>query len=156
MADDAITWRRSDLGAEFPNGTWDLISAFYLHSTVTLERAAILRKAAAAVKPGGHAARRRALGHAVVAVRRRSPAFPSTDDVLSDVGADESSPWTVVRTGLSEVPMTDPDGNPARAPTTSSTCAGTNRPFRLAPNRRIVVGGGNAWNGAHLRRGVRT
>ena len=40
------------------------------------------------------------------------PAFPSTDDVLSDVGADESSPWTVVRTGLSEVPMTDPDGNP--------------------------------------------
>lgn len=111
VADDAITWQRADLGAEFPDGTWDLITAFYLHSTVELARADILRKAADAVKPGGTLL---VVGHWTMPAWRFDgdpPAFPSTDDVLADVGADESSDWTVVRTAARDVAMTDPDGN---------------------------------------------
>ncbi|MEV0331237.1 class I SAM-dependent methyltransferase [Nocardia sp. NPDC050717] len=50
-----ITWARHDLHADFPAGTFDLVSAQFLHSPVEQpdERAVILRKAAAAVAPGG-------------------------------------------------------------------------------------------------------
>lgn len=113
LADDAITWRRSDLGAEFPDGSWDLVSAFYLHSTVALERADILRTAAAAVNPGGTLI---VVGHWAMPSWRFDgdpPAFPSTDDVLADIGANHAdSGWTTVAIGLRDVAMTTPDGEP--------------------------------------------
>lgn len=48
-----ITWEQHDLGRTFPDGTFDLVSAQYLHSPVDFPRAQVLRLAARAVAPGG-------------------------------------------------------------------------------------------------------
>ncbi|GED99340.1 class I SAM-dependent methyltransferase [Gordonia crocea] len=111
VPDEAIDWRRVDLGADFPVGSWDLVTAFYLHSNVELARADILRKAAGAVAPGGTLL---VVGHWGMPEWRFDgdpPSFPSVDDVLADL--DLSPGWAVVTTGLREVAMTDPEGNPA-------------------------------------------
>ena len=50
---DRIDWQRHDLGATFPEGEYDLVSASYLLSPVHLPRAEVLRRAARAVRPGG-------------------------------------------------------------------------------------------------------
>jgi SAM-dependent methyltransferase len=53
---DRIDWRRHDLAASFPSGTFDLVSAQFLHAPAEVEfpRDRVLRDAAAAVAPGGH------------------------------------------------------------------------------------------------------
>ncbi|GAA0436478.1 methyltransferase [Acrocarpospora corrugata] len=53
---DRITFARHDLAADFPEGSFDLVSAQFLHSPVAApgEREQILRRAAGAVAPGGH------------------------------------------------------------------------------------------------------
>ncbi|MFF3442475.1 SAM-dependent methyltransferase [Streptosporangium sp. NPDC002721] len=53
---DRITFARHDLAVDFPKGTFDLVSAQFLHSPVAApgERERILRCAAEAVAPGGH------------------------------------------------------------------------------------------------------
>jgi len=48
-----IDFQHHDLSDSFPAGTYDLVSAQFLHSLVRLEREQILRNAAAAVAPGG-------------------------------------------------------------------------------------------------------
>ncbi|TXK40847.1 FAD-dependent oxidoreductase [Nonomuraea sp. C10] len=50
---DAIDFQRHDFGASFPAGSYDLVSAHYLHSYQDLPRERILRAAAGAVAPGG-------------------------------------------------------------------------------------------------------
>ncbi|MBP0459040.1 methyltransferase domain-containing protein [Streptomyces montanisoli] len=50
---DRIDWRTADLGAGFPAGTFDLVSAQFLHSPGEMDREKVLRSAAAAVAPGG-------------------------------------------------------------------------------------------------------
>ena len=51
---DRIDWQWHDLGASFPAGSFDLVSAQFLHSRGdTMPRERILRAAAAAVAPGG-------------------------------------------------------------------------------------------------------
>ncbi|MCP2291558.1 class I SAM-dependent methyltransferase [Nocardia amikacinitolerans] len=52
---DRITWARHDLAHSFPEGSYDLVSAQFLHSPVAEngERDKILRHAADAVAPGG-------------------------------------------------------------------------------------------------------
>ncbi|WP_348652184.1 class I SAM-dependent methyltransferase [Streptomyces sp. 71268] len=50
---DLVDWHRHDLARSFPTGTFDLVSAHFLHSPVELPRGQILRTAAAAVAPGG-------------------------------------------------------------------------------------------------------
>jgi SAM-dependent methyltransferase len=42
-----------DLAHDFPGGTFDLVSAQYLHTPFDLDRASVLRTAAEALKPGG-------------------------------------------------------------------------------------------------------
>ncbi|GAA3043848.1 class I SAM-dependent methyltransferase [Gordonia defluvii] len=110
----AIVWQQADLDTDFPTGTWDLVSACYLHSTVELARADILHKAAAAVAPGGALL---IVGHWAMPAWRFDgdpPAFPSIDDVLADLGVDSvGSEWSIVRTDIVDVPMTAPDGNPS-------------------------------------------
>lgn len=49
----AVRFQRSDLDATFPEGTFDLVTASYLHSPIALQRDAILRRAWDAVAPGG-------------------------------------------------------------------------------------------------------
>lgn len=48
-----INFQRHDLTRSFPDGTFDLISAQYLHSPVDWDRTGLLRRAAAALAPGG-------------------------------------------------------------------------------------------------------
>nr|MCW1958060.1 methyltransferase domain-containing protein [Mycobacterium sp.] len=48
-----IDFQQHDLTRGFPDGSFDLVSAQFLHSTVDMDRTAILRRAAAAVSPGG-------------------------------------------------------------------------------------------------------
>jgi SAM-dependent methyltransferase len=50
---DRIQFVQVDLSDEFPDGTFDLISSQFLHSTVRLDRPSILANAAAALRPGG-------------------------------------------------------------------------------------------------------
>lgn len=49
----SVRFEQSDLDAGFPVGTFDLVTASYLHSTLPFERDRILRSAWAAVAPGG-------------------------------------------------------------------------------------------------------
>ncbi|TDD60239.1 SAM-dependent methyltransferase, partial [Actinomadura rubrisoli] len=50
---DRVDWRHHDLDASFPAGSYDLVSAQFLHSPAGPPREPILRAAAAAVAPGG-------------------------------------------------------------------------------------------------------
>ncbi|KIH96717.1 SAM-dependent methlyltransferase [Streptomonospora alba] len=50
---DRIDFQCHDLGASFPEGDFDLVAAFFLHSWKDLPREAILRTAASRVAPGG-------------------------------------------------------------------------------------------------------
>ncbi|WP_227997377.1 SAM-dependent methyltransferase [Nocardia australiensis] len=52
---DRITWAEHDLAHSFPSGSFDLVSAQFFHSPVERkdERITALRRAAAAVGPGG-------------------------------------------------------------------------------------------------------
>jgi SAM-dependent methyltransferase len=50
---DRIDFQHHDLSHSFPAGSFDLVSAQFLHSTVHLDRRQILRRASAAVAPGG-------------------------------------------------------------------------------------------------------
>ncbi|WP_214109235.1 class I SAM-dependent methyltransferase [Acrocarpospora catenulata] len=50
---DRIDWQWHDLGVSVPSGSFDLVSAHFLHSYGDLPREAILRAAAATVAPGG-------------------------------------------------------------------------------------------------------
>jgi SAM-dependent methyltransferase len=48
-----IDFQQHDLGASFPDGQFDLVSAHFLHSWGDMPRERILRRAATAVAPGG-------------------------------------------------------------------------------------------------------
>jgi 2-polyprenyl-3-methyl-5-hydroxy-6-metoxy-1,4-benzoquinol methylase len=86
----AITWEQHDLGVSFPAGTFDLVTTSFLHSPVELPRTAILRRAAAAVAPGGTLL---VIGHAPSATHAHAD-LPTAEDVVADLAlpADE---WTV-------------------------------------------------------------
>jgi SAM-dependent methyltransferase len=49
---DRIVWEQHNLASSFPVGSFDLVSAQFLHSPVELPRGEVLRTAAAAVAPG--------------------------------------------------------------------------------------------------------
>ena len=50
---DRIVWEQHDLAKSFPAGSFDLVSAQFLHSPVEMPRGEILRTAAAAIASGG-------------------------------------------------------------------------------------------------------
>jgi thioredoxin reductase/SAM-dependent methyltransferase len=98
---DRIEWRRHDLGDELPDGSWDLVAAAYLHSPVQFQREQVLRRAAAAVAPGGTLL---VIGHQGHAAPEHEPpagvTFPTADDVLAALDLDG---WTVERAEALEV-----------------------------------------------------
>lgn len=109
---DRIEFERHDLSDTFPEGTFDLISAQFLHSTVRLERPQILRNAADAVAPGGR----------LVIVDHAAPPpfskkvphdhpFPSPDEVLAELDLPDAQ-WERARVDVVERDGTDPDGQP--------------------------------------------
>lgn len=112
----AVRWERHDLSQTFPEGTFDLVSAQFLHSPVARdgEREAILRRAAAAVAPGGVLL---VGGHAGwPSWQHESPFehhFPTTGEVLAALDL-EPDRWDVEREEVVERALPAPDGSPGR------------------------------------------
>lgn len=50
---DRTSWERHELGATFPEGSFDLVNAQFLQSPVRLDQETVLRQAAAVVAEGG-------------------------------------------------------------------------------------------------------
>lgn len=108
---DRIDWQWHDLGASFPEGEYDLVSAQFLHSMGDLPREAILRRAVSAVAPGGVLL---IVGHAgFPSWEHDHPEMelPTTDEVLASLELPEGE-WEVLLSEEHERIQNDPDGNP--------------------------------------------
>ena len=98
-ADDAgvsVDWRKHDLLADFPDGAYDLVSAQFLHFWGQFDRESILRRAAAAVAPGGILLIE---GHLDTGPVRRpehqnAPELPGPEQVIERLELDEG--WDVL------------------------------------------------------------
>lgn len=112
-----VDWQCHDLSRTFPDGTYDLVCAQYLHTPdeVGGERAAILRRAAAAVAPGGlllvvghqerPSARPEEHGHHE---EHAEVYLPTTGEVLAEL--DLAPAWIVEREDVVDRTATGPDG----------------------------------------------
>ncbi|MFJ3143241.1 SAM-dependent methyltransferase [Streptomyces halstedii] len=109
---DRVDWQWHDLGATFPEGEYDLVSAQFLHSMGDLPREEILRRAARAVAPGGVLL---IVGHAGFPHWEQNPdpsvRFPTPDEVLDSLELPEGA-WEVLLSDEHERVQNDPDGNP--------------------------------------------
>jgi len=107
---DRIHWERHDLGDTFPEGTFDLVSAHFLHAPVDLPREPILRRAAGAVAPGGVLL---IVGHTGrvpwTDPDRPGPSFPEPAEILRDLELEEGR-WQVLTDREHHRSRTGPDG----------------------------------------------
>ncbi|MUL45556.1 class I SAM-dependent methyltransferase [Mycobacterium sp. CBMA293] len=110
---ERIDFQHHDLSASFPAGSFDLVSAQFLHSTVRLERGQILQNAAAAVAVGG----------TLLIVDHGEPPpwasqhlhdhrFQSPEEVLSELGLPEED-WQPQYVGTLERDAAGPAGESA-------------------------------------------
>ncbi|MFK8907535.1 class I SAM-dependent methyltransferase [Streptomyces sp. YS-3] len=110
---DRLTAVRYDLHTSFPPGAFDLVSAHYLHTPHVLDRAAVLRSAAHAVRPGG---RLLVVDHGSAAPwswnQDPQTRYPSPREVAAEV---ELAPhtWTVERADAARRIATGPGGRTA-------------------------------------------
>jgi SAM-dependent methyltransferase len=107
-----IDWQRRDLGESVPDGTFDLVSAQFLHSWGDLPRERILRAAAAAVAPGGVLLIE---GHLDAGPfhheRHEGVTFPTPEEVVRDLKLD-SGEWELLISEAHERIQNGPDGSP--------------------------------------------
>jgi len=107
---ERIRWIQADLATWHAETSFDLVSAQFLQSPVELPRELILRRAAAAVTPGGQLL---IVGHAAFpkwSTHRALPEdTPTPDDVLASLGL-PAHEWTVITKKLFEHEATGPDG----------------------------------------------
>jgi SAM-dependent methyltransferase len=107
---DRVEFAQHDLSDGFPDGTFDLISAQFLHSTIPLDRPGILKYAANAVRPNG----------LLLIVDHAGPPpwasklahhheFPSAEEVVASLELDDGE-WERVRVEAVERQATGPDG----------------------------------------------
>jgi 2-polyprenyl-3-methyl-5-hydroxy-6-metoxy-1,4-benzoquinol methylase len=129
---ERIDWQHQDLAEGFPSGEFDLVSAQFLHSPIEMPRGEILRRAAAAVAPGGsllvvghfgtppgaaaehnaaqrHAAGHNAASHHVPGTSHDDMELPTPDEVLSDLNLPNDE-WQTVVSELAARTVTAPDG----------------------------------------------
>ncbi len=103
-----IDFQQHELTRSFPAGTFDLVSACFLHSTVEMDRTLILRKAAAAVAPGGALL---IVDHAAAppwAVKMAHHEFPTAEAVVGGLRLDPAE-WDH-RIGTVERAARGPEG----------------------------------------------
>ena len=108
---DCIDFRHLDLPNEFPEETFDLVSAQYLHSPARLDRDAVLRSAADSLVSGGVL---------LIVDHEAGPPWsphggeklPGTAEVLASLKLDESR-WQQVRVETVDRELTGPDGQTA-------------------------------------------
>ncbi|MET7368693.1 class I SAM-dependent methyltransferase [Streptomyces sp. NPDC005566] len=108
---DRIDWQWHALGASFPEGEYDLVSAQFLHSMGDLPREQILRRAASVVAPGGVLL---IVGHAGFPSWEHDHPdveLPTTDEVLASLALPDGE-WEVLVSAEHERIQNDPDGNP--------------------------------------------
>ena len=107
---DRIDFAQHDLSESFPDGTFDLISAQFLHSMIPFDRPRVLRHASGVVRPGG----------LLLIVDHAGPPpwasklahhheFPSADEVVGALDLDDAQ-WGRVRVEAVERQATGPDG----------------------------------------------
>ncbi|WP_020575332.1 class I SAM-dependent methyltransferase [Actinopolymorpha alba] len=110
---DRVTAGRHDLRTSFPHGEFDLICAHYLHTPFNLDRAAVLRSAAHALRPGG---RLLVVDHGSAAPwswnQDPDVRYPSPREVAADIDLDAAT-WTVERADAPRRIATGPDGRTA-------------------------------------------
>ncbi|MFE9554998.1 class I SAM-dependent methyltransferase [Streptomyces sp. NPDC006703] len=110
---DHVTPMRADLHTSFPPGAFDLICAHYLHTPFDLDRTAVLRSAAYALRPGG---RLLVVDHGSTAPWswNQDPAIrpPDPRDVAADMALAPET-WTVERADARRRIATGPDGRTA-------------------------------------------
>lgn len=120
---DDITWVAADLAEWHPPSRYDLVTSCFLHSEVHLPRESILRRAAAAVAPGGIFL---VVGHSGTphwdrpdgaAHEHPVPELPTPDDVFTAVFADDPASarldpddWTVLTNAIVERVAIGADG----------------------------------------------
>jgi SAM-dependent methyltransferase len=110
---DRIEFAQHDLSDSFPDGTFDLISAQFLHSMIPFDRPRVLKQAVAAIRPGG----------VLLIVDHAGPPpwaskldhhhdFPSTEEVVGSLDLDDGE-WERVRVESVERQATGPDAKAA-------------------------------------------
>lgn len=108
-----VTAEQHDLARSFPDGSFDLVSAQYLHTPFAFPRSRVLRGAARALRPGG----------LLLVVDHGSTApwswdqdpdrhFPTPAEVAADLALDPGR-WTVVRADTPRRRATGPSGETA-------------------------------------------
>jgi ubiquinone/menaquinone biosynthesis C-methylase UbiE len=106
---DRIDFEQHELTGSFPDGSFDLVSAQFLHSTLEMDRPAILRRAAAAVAPGGTLL---IVDHAAAppwASKLHHHEFPGAESVVAGLALDPGQ-WERVRVGSADRAARGPDG----------------------------------------------
>ncbi len=110
---ERVRWERHDLAETFPAGSFDLVSAHFLHSPVGMPREDILRGAAAAVAPGGVLL---VVGHAGWPSWGPRPEFdvhfPTPAEVYESLGLPPSA-WELLVSDEHQQEVTDPQGRAA-------------------------------------------
>ncbi|MFE6610417.1 class I SAM-dependent methyltransferase [Amycolatopsis sp. NPDC057786] len=108
---EPITALRVDLAVDFPDGTFDLVSAQYFHTPFDLDRSRVLRTAAGSVNPGGR----------LVVVDHGSAApwswdqdaeYPTPGEVAAELKLDPAD-WSIDRAEAAERLATGPAGRTA-------------------------------------------
>ena len=109
--DDRIDWQTHDLSETFPSGSFDLVSAQFLHSPIEFARERVLLAAAQAVSPGGLLL---VVGHAAFppwshSHNHHDVHFASPQETIASL---ELTPgkWRVDRAEVAERQATGPDG----------------------------------------------
>jgi cyclopropane fatty-acyl-phospholipid synthase-like methyltransferase len=108
-----IDFQQHDLTKTLPEGPFDLVSAHFFHTTLEMDRLAILRRAAATLTPGGtllivdHGS---APPWASEEVHHHE--FPPAEEVLAGLALDDTQ-WETVRLGPAERDAVGPDGQQA-------------------------------------------
>jgi SAM-dependent methyltransferase len=108
--DDRIDFQQHDLSDSFPDGSFDLISAQFLHSMIPFDRPRVLKRAAPAIRSGG----------VLLIVDHAGPPpwtsklahhheFPSAAEVVASLALDDAE-WDRVRVESVERQATGPDG----------------------------------------------
>lgn len=105
-----IDFQQHDLTQTFPQGPFDLVSAHFFHTTLEMDRPAILRRAAATVAPGGTLL---IVDHGDLPPWAPEEAhhhhFPSAQEVVAGLALDDTQ-WETVRLGPAERDAVGPDG----------------------------------------------
>jgi SAM-dependent methyltransferase len=106
-----VTFEHHDLEKTFPEGTYDLVSAQFLHFWEQFGREKILRTAADHVAPGGVLLIEGHMDHGPFHHGHQEVHFPTPDEVIAALDLDDS--WEVLTRDIHPRTQTGPDGNPS-------------------------------------------